>query len=153
MKKLIGTLILIFVMASVYSQGRRGGSSGILDRIKVEKISFLATQLDLSPSEAQEFWPVYNEFERKRFKLEMTKQKLELKLNGSLDTVPEYKLKELNNEFISAFSTEAQLMEEYNDRFNKILPIWKVVKLYQAERKFRSHMLQEFRRRELDVPK
>lgn len=154
MKKFFGTLVLLlFVLASVYAQLRKDGMHGMIERMKVEKISFIATQLDLTPAEAQVFWPVYNEFERKRMSLEMNKRELEFKVNSKLDTFSEEELKKMNNEFISTFSDEAQLMKEYNSKFLEVLPIPKVIRLYQAERKFRSKMLQEFRQRQQDREK
>jgi len=154
MKRVIVTLLFLsFVWVSVHAQGRKGGMPGMIERMKVEKISFIATQLDLTPAEAQVFWPVYNEFERKRMSLEMNKRELEFKVNGKLDVFSEGELKKINSEFISTFSDEAQLMQEYNSRFLEVLPIHKVIRLYQAERKFRSKMLQELRQRQQEREK
>ena len=36
------------------------------EKYKTEKVAFLTTNLDLTPQEAQKFWPVYNEMENKR---------------------------------------------------------------------------------------
>ena len=52
------------------------------------------------------------------------------------------------NDFVATFDEEARLMKEYNARFMNVLPVQKVIRFYQAGRKFRSFMLQEFRRRE-----
>lgn len=149
-KNFVILVLMMFVLANVHAQGRKGGMPGMIERMKVEKISFLATQLELTPAEAQVFWPVYNEFERKRLSFEMRKHELEFKTNGKLNTFEEAELKKMNEEFIVTFSEEAQLMQEYNKKFLEVLPVQKVIKLYQAERKFRSKMLQEFRERQLD---
>ena len=148
MKKIINILILLLVVSvCVQAQGRKGGMPGMVERMKVEKISFIATQLELTPAEAQVFWPVYNEFDRKRMLLEMSKRELDLKVNNKLGAYSESELKKMNAEFIQTFLDEARLMKEYNTRFLEVLPVEKVIRLYQAERKFRSKMLQELRQR------
>ncbi len=149
MKKLFGTIFLMTVMvAIVSSQEHKGQSPEMIQRMKVEKVSFLSARLELTPAEAQSFWPVYNEFENKKFNLEKARMKLEFKSNEKLASFSDTELKKMNDEYIAAFAEEARLMEEYNKQFIKVLPIQKVVRLYEAERKFRVHMLQEFRRRE-----
>lgn len=148
MKKVINILVLLLIVSvCAQAQGRKGGMPGMIERMKVEKISFLATQLELTPAEAQIFWPVYNEFDRKRLLLEMNKRELDLKVNNKLDTFSESELKKMNTEFIQTFLDEAHLMQEYNTKFLEVLPVDKVIRLYQAERKFRSKMLQELRQR------
>jgi hypothetical protein len=44
-------------------------------------------------------------------------------------------------------------MEEYNAKFLAILPAEKVVKLYRAERKFRSYLMHEMRKNDNDGDK
>ena len=149
MKKLAGIIFLLFaVTVAVHSQEHKGPSPKMIERLKVEKISFLATLLDLTPDEAQVFWPVYNEFDRKRFNIEMTKREIELKINRNSDSLSEEEQKKMCSDFVATFDEEARLMKEYNERFMEVLPVQKVVRFYQAERKFRSFMLQELRRRQ-----
>ncbi len=157
MKKLTGIFFLLFTVAFAGHsqkpakgtlQEPKGPSPQMMERLKVEKISFLATHLDLTPSEAEVFWPVYNEFERKRLKIEMDKREIESKINRSPEAFSEEESKKMCNDFVATFDEEARLMKEYNARFMNVLPVQKVIRFYQAERKFRSFMLQEFRRRE-----
>ncbi|MDX9881347.1 MAG: hypothetical protein RBS73_04735 [Prolixibacteraceae bacterium] len=149
MKRIIGTIFFLTAMVAIAgSQERRGQSPELIQRIKAEKVSFLSARLDLTPEEAQIFWPVYNEFERKKMEIEKKRMELELKTGRKTELPGDDELKKINEQYIDAFAEEARLMEEYNKQFLKILPVQKVVKLYEFERKFRLHILQEFRRRE-----
>ena len=151
MKKLFGTVSLLVVMVSVASsQERRGQSPEMGQRMKAEKVSFLSSWLNLTPEEAQAFWPVYNEFDRKKSELEAKRMDLEYRSNEKMESLSEAELKKMNEGYIAAFAEESHLMQEYNKQFLKVLPLKKVMKLYESERKFRLHMLQEFRRREQD---
>ena len=56
MKKILLTLLLTCICSSalLYSQG---------ERIEALKVAYITKQLQLSPDEAQKFWPVYNTYE------------------------------------------------------------------------------------------
>ncbi len=36
------------------------------DKFRADKVAFLTTRMDLTPAEAEKFWPVYNEFDSKQ---------------------------------------------------------------------------------------
>ena len=66
MKKLFLISILsVFTFTVLIAQDKGGPTPEMFEKIKAEKISFFTEKLSLTPSEAQAFWPVYNEFERK----------------------------------------------------------------------------------------
>ncbi|HBL76724.1 MAG: hypothetical protein A2W90_23560 [Bacteroidetes bacterium GWF2_42_66] len=149
MKKVFGTIFFLMAMVAIAgSQERKVQSPEVVQRMKAEKISFISARLDLTTDEAQVFWPVYNEFERKKLELEKKRMELELKTNRKTELPGDEELKKINDEYIATFTEEARLMQDYNKQFLKVLSIQKTVKLYEFERKFRLHMLQEFRHRE-----
>jgi hypothetical protein len=56
---------------SAFAQGpqgpqgpRRGGDNGWRERVRAEKVAFLTEEIDLTESEAQVFWPIYNEIQK-----------------------------------------------------------------------------------------
>jgi len=59
------TLILFALCFSglAMSQGNRDKKNDKREKIKAEKIGFISTELELSPEEAQAFWPIYNLYE------------------------------------------------------------------------------------------
>lgn len=38
----------------------------LAEKMKTEKIAFLTSAMDLTPAEAEKFWPVYNDMENER---------------------------------------------------------------------------------------
>jgi len=71
MKKLFLLVILIvFSLANLIAQEKREMNDEMFEKIKAEKISFLSAKMNLTPSEAQTFWPVYNEFGKKKFEIQ-----------------------------------------------------------------------------------
>ena len=58
--------LFFFVMAISFSQGRRGGANQEnREKIKAQKVAFITSKLELNADEAQLFWPVYNEYQKK----------------------------------------------------------------------------------------
>lgn len=143
-------LAFLFISASVFAQGQQGKGHGQKkdmqkksEKIKAMKVEFITTKLDLTSAEAQEFWPVYNEFADKRHKLEMNRR----------GKMKENKDKELSdnevNEMIEfMFDTDQKLLDlsrKYDSEFKKVLSIQKVGLLYKAEHDFKKEILRKMK--------
>lgn len=147
MKKLfLISMLSIFTISVLVAQERRGPSPEILEKIKTEKISFFTSKLDLTPVEAQAFWPVYNEFEKKRFELQRQIHQFERMPDETITNLSETEIEKMTNNYIDSFEKEALLLKEYNKQFQKILTKKKVLMLYRTENEFRSHLIREYKR-------
>ncbi|MBW8325751.1 MAG: hypothetical protein K0M50_13380 [Prolixibacteraceae bacterium] len=147
MKKLfLISMLSIFAVSVLVAQERRGPSPEILEKIKTEKISFFTSKLDLTPVEAQAFWPVYNEFEKKRFELQRQIHQFERMPDETITNLSETEIEKMTNNYIDSFEKEALLLKEYNKQFQKILTKKKVLMLYRTENEFRSHLIREYKK-------
>lgn len=147
MKKLfLISMLSIFAVSVLVAQERRGPSPEILEKIKTEKISFFTSKLDLTPVEAQAFWPVYNEFEKKRFELQRQIHQFERMPDEKITNLSETEIEKMTNNYIDSFEKEALLLKEYNKQFQKILTKKKVLMLYRTENEFRSHLIREYKK-------
>lgn len=147
MKKLFLISILsVFTFAMVIAQDKSDPTSNIFEKIKAEKISFFTEKLNLTPSEAQVFWPVYNEFEKKRFDLQRDIHDFERIPDDKFDSLSDAEIEKMMNNYINSFEQEAMLLKDYNKRFLKILPKVKVLKMYRTENQFRGHLLRVYKR-------
>lgn len=144
------SILLAFVIVfSFHAKAQRdsNGDNGY-DRYQARKISFMTEQLELTPAQAQEFWPVYNEYERKRLDVQQKRREEEENIQENYDSYSENDFKKLNEEIISLYVEEAELMEEYNKKFLDILPAKKVVIIGKLENDFRYDMIREYSRRD-----
>ena len=147
MKKLLLVSILsIFSWSFLLAQDKGGPSPEIFEKIKAEKISFFTEKLSLTPSEAQAFWPVYNEFEKKRFEIQRQIHEIERMPNEKLTDLSESEIEKITNTYIGSFEKEALLLKDYNKQFLKILPKKKVLMMYRTENEFRGHLIREYKR-------
>jgi hypothetical protein len=148
MKKIILFLgLALFASGHLFAQPEMKFDDDWMQKIRSEKVAFLTTELQLTPGEAQKFWPVYNEFENKRFEIHMNRRHMERETMNNLEGLSDDKLKGISLEFINLFQREADLMKEYNQKFLTVLPTQKVVKFYDVENDFRSHMLKEYHKK------
>lgn len=145
-KLLLITLLSIFTVVTLTAQERRGPSPEMFEKIKAEKISFFTAKLDLKPSEAQAFWPVYNEFEKKRFEIQRRIHEFERMPEEKFTNLSESEIEKMMNNYIESFEQEALLLKEYNKQFLKILPKKKVLMMYRTENEFRSHLIREYKK-------
>lgn len=119
----------------------RGGQPGQgMERLEATKIAFISQKMDLSPKEAEKFWPIYNQYEKEN--RELLKQRREMAQSKS-DMSPENRLNE-------QFEFEERMLEirkKYTKEFGKVVPTEKVLRLFEAERDFRKELLQRLQER------
>ena len=75
--KNILALLLFLVTFSIYAQNDKTDEKR--EKIKAFKVSFLTTELELTPTEAEKFWPIYNAYDDKQLELRHYKKKKYLK--------------------------------------------------------------------------
>jgi hypothetical protein len=148
MKKsiLLGLFYLLFGMASIgHLYGQPEGNRD--EKIKVFKVSYITSQLNLTSEEAQKFWPVYNEFETEFKKLQIERRKEVLSKQEQIDGMNDKEIEAILNKKFELDLKEVQLRNKYLDEYKKVLPIRKVAKLYIAELKFKLILLEEIKKR------
>ena len=122
-------------------QPRPGAQAGQgMERLEATKIAFISQKMDLSPKEAEKFWPIYNQYEKEN--RELLKQRREM-AQSKLDMSPENRLNE-------QFEFEEKMLEirkKYTKEFGKAVPTEKVLRLFEAERDFRKELLQRLQER------
>lgn len=147
MKKLIFiSFLTIFSFVILSAQEKHGPGPGMFEKIKAEKISFFTSKLDLTPAEAQAFWPVYNEYEKKKFDIQRKIHDFERMPDEKFASLSDSEIEKLTNSYIESFELEGNLRKEYHKQFMKILPLKKVLLMYRTENEFRSHLIREFRK-------
>lgn len=105
--------------------------------------------LDLSDEEAAAFWPVYREYKAARG--ELLKERIDvitMFLTG-YDSMGDDIARGLLDASFEIDAKKLALKREYAEKFDKVLPLNKVVRLFQAENKLETTMMMEVAK---DVP-
>lgn len=116
-----------------------------MERLNAYKVAFFTKRLNLTPQEAEKFWPVYNEFQDNRNKILQERALLNRNVNQNELNMTDKEMIEAGDKLISLEMKEAELSQEYHKKFREILPPVKVLRLYQAENQYRLQLLNELR--------
>lgn len=115
------------------------------DMIKSYKIAFITDRLALTPEEAQQFWPLYNEYESSRETVQREMFKNDKLDDLDIDLLTEEEATEMADNQIIKAQKLLDLRKEYHMKFKSVLPVKKVLKLYQAERDFQHELIKKIR--------
>ena len=140
----IGTgamLIMLGCVASGMAQDKPADNMQILrDKIKADKKLVVATNMELTESEAKAFWPIYDEYQKDL-------QKINRRIVNLLDsyaadarakTLTDDKAKKLIDEALAIEQAETNLKSTYAPKLEKVLPVKKVARYLQIENKIRA---------------
>lgn len=123
------------------------GQNPNMEKLNAYKIAFFTKKMDLSSQEAEKFWPLYNEFQDKKFHIQQEKVFINRNFNQNGATMTDKELTEAGDKYISIEIQEASLSQEYHSRFKEILPPAKIIRLYQAENQYKLQLLNELQDR------
>jgi hypothetical protein len=128
---------LIFVFA-VFANSFSFAQGGNKDKIEALKVSFITEKIALTTTEAQSFWPLYNEYNDK---IKFARKNFRQQYNN----ITEFKSDKEADEFLSAElklrQTEVDLQKEYFEKFKKILGSKKTGALRKAEEEFKKEII------------
>jgi len=110
------------------------------DKIRADKKLVVAANMELTESEAQGFWPIYEQYQKD---LQKINQRIANVLDSYADdfrskSLSDDKAKRLINEALAIDKAEANLKSAYAPKLSKVLPVRKVVRYLQIENKIRA---------------
>jgi Spy/CpxP family protein refolding chaperone len=147
MKKVFSVLCALVVLSmGAFAQGpqgpRRGADNGWRERVRAEKVAFLTEEIDLTESEAQVFWPIYNEIQKsERDSFEAVKKAYDAMAKGVEEKKSSKEMEKLVKAYIDAKEKNEGIETKYLNKLLKVLPAEKVARYYVAEEKFRHQQI------------
>ncbi len=143
-KLLHPTFLAIFLFLSLSANAQppegKGGK-----RLEALRIAYITEKLQLTPQEAQSFWPVFNEYQAKL--KEIRKQG---KLESLDDNSSDAEIEKATAAHFDAETRAITLQKEYFVQLKKVLPLKKIIKLLKAEHEFKNRLLEHLRKRPND---
>ncbi|MBN1599616.1 MAG: hypothetical protein JW894_15080 [Bacteroidales bacterium] len=136
--------ILLFTLWSLIVAGQPGNDAH--RRVREEKIAFFNKKLELTKSERETFWPVYNDYQNRKNKINSEKRALMQYYLQNANYMSDKEISETLNKYIDFEVQETELLTAYNEKFKEILPDSKVVKIYVAEVQFKDYLLKKLRK-------
>lgn len=147
MKRTLISALAIAVMAtfaatSSLAQDKENPNNDWKKKMMSEKVAFFTVELDLTPEEAQKFWPIYNEVDKEKDQATGAVFKAYFELEKALKSKkPEKEISVLLDRYIDALDKQGEINADADERFRKVLPVEKVAKLYVGEEEFRRQYI------------
>lgn len=143
-KKTMGVvmaIILLGVAVQSVAQDKPADNMQILrDKIRADKKLVVATNMELTETEAKNFWPIYEQYQKD---LQKINQRIVNVLESYADdfrgkSLTDDKARKLINEAVAVEEAEAGLKSAYAPKLSKVLPVKKVARYLQIENKIRA---------------
>lgn len=131
-------LLFIFIIGTAQAQDRRSKE----DRIKAVKVAFITEELDLTPKQSQEFWPLYNELHQK-----MRALRKNGKGKADIDEMSDTELESWLDNHLKIEEEKIGLQRAYIHKFKTVISIRQVAKLSRAEHRFKRELLRRSKER------
>lgn len=112
--------------------------------IEARKVAFLSQKLSLTTSEAQAFWPIYNEYSEQLHNLKRDRKKAH-RAHKQDENLSDTELEASIREQFELQRGEIAVHEKYFDLFKTVLPMEKIANLYTLEHEFKRELLREMR--------
>lgn len=114
-------------------------------RIEAARAAVITDQLNLTPEQAQKFWPIYNEYSQKRevLRREFFEERKKLDPKKS-DPETEQKVFNLG---LAIRQRELDLEKEYSSRMMGVISGQQMMKLRSAERNFHQMVMNQLQQR------
>ena len=135
MKKIVIILLSMAFTTAAFSQQMR---DKIGEKVKIQRIAFLTQRLSLTETEAQQFWPIFNEFTDK-----LQQIRKQPKPEKSFDEQADADVEKLITAQFDRDSREIDLKKEYFVKLKKVISVKKIAKLYKAEKDFRGELVKQ----------
>ena len=150
MKNTLTFLLLSFFLNVLFINAQNPDKSFMnLQDFEKSKQEFIIKEADLSKEEAENFFPLNVELQKKKLELHRKYQE-GMKQAKETGDISEEEYKKLIDNNLDIKMKEAELDKHYSDKFNKLMSPQKLFKAQQAERTFLQEELRKYRESKKD---
>lgn len=140
MKKII-TLLLIFMSTFIFGQNNKK-----MERIKALRVAFISTKLDLTPEEAQKFWPIFNKFDDEQLELRKQNRLVMFKLKPkNTTTISSNEMDKLLEETELIETNLQNNRKQFVKNLKDVISPKKILLLKQLEEDFKNKLIQQLK--------
>ena len=125
MKKILPLLFFIVICGFAKAQNYQPQGQGSHPNIEALKVAFISKDLNLTPEEAQSFWPVYNQYSKEV-----------------------HVVMKNNSNVLDRDEKILEIRKRYNEQFIKIIGSERTNRLFSAEGRFHQLLLRAMRRQQ-----
>ncbi|MBK9640638.1 MAG: hypothetical protein IPO72_04920 [Saprospiraceae bacterium] len=128
------------IFAQVNSADDYSKKERFREKLEAQRIAYITNKLDLSSDESIKFWPVYNEYAKKR--LEVRRENRDLRKGKGSDQMDS---RNSVDDQLAMQEKELQLKRDYYGKFKQLLPERKLIRLEGVEKEFNMEVIKTLR--------
>ncbi len=117
------------------SSAQERNKERLKEKVKLERVAYITQELDLSESEAQKFWPIYN-----AYKDESKAMRSSMDIQPKND-MSEKEAEDMLNTMLDAKSKEIDIQKKYIGKMKSAIPVKKIALLFKVERQFKEKLV------------
>lgn len=138
------TILALLLFMGAMAQAQPG------EKLEALRTSYITTELDLTPEEAEQFWPIYNQNQQQLRKLQKQEMQLVRDIRKNMDESSEAEARQKLEQLLKIERQKGEL--QTNSTYMQLADIIgpkRVLKLKQAEMEFKKRMLRELAKRRM----
>ena len=137
---------LAILVLLVWSVAATAQSDEQIKKFNADREAYFNEKLELSSSEKKAFWPVYNDFTKRKMKVVEEERNTFRYSHENAENLSDEEINEILARILTYKEQVFQLEQEYyKEKFPSVLPPEKVLKLYKVEWDFRRHLVKKIR--------
>ncbi len=118
-----------------------------LQEIKAQKSAYLTQKMNLTPEEAQRFWPIYNQYDEELETVRREHMKYMRSMRQKEGELSEKEANEMLDRQLAMHEKDLQIRRKWDPQLRKAIGAQKMVQLLKAERDFHREVVRRFRDR------
>jgi len=133
-------LMLVLPFPSMNAQ-QQAGKGRLKEKLKASHAAYITQELDLTESEAQKFWPVYNAY---RAEIEDLRSDADWK---PIESMTDKEAEDVLNRQLDTKAKEVELQKKVVQKLKAIIPARKIILLWKAEKEYREKVISNIKKR------
>ena len=139
--KLLTTCLLCCLSLTGFSQIEEGATEAVRERFRAERVAISTDVLKLTSTEAQGFWPIFNQFLND--KEQINKQYKPVKTGNLSDAEAEENVRKHFEKQQKELDMERELVQ----KLRKVITVQQIARMPEAEKLFRKRVLEQAKER------
>lgn len=150
MKRFLMMVVAVMMTTSLFAQHsvEQQKREETWRQIESWKIAFFTHELCITPDEALNFWPIYNDMNSQLKKLDWQKRQLRKSINDANNV--EYKDADYYETLQKIMDIDKRRLDVRHEAYNKIakiMPVAKLLKIEDVEERFRQKLFDYLRKK------
>jgi hypothetical protein len=137
-------LYIALIISNISFGQRPGGNPPGGERIRAMKVGMITNELKLTETQAEKFWPIYNNYSDEKGGIHQQIRKLTKRPDENLSNA---ELMKRQDQILELQQEELNITKKYRDNFLRVISAQQYSSLMAAERKFNQMLLDKLKER------